>query len=147
MGDIMTMKRRFVFWTVAAACAAMIGVIVPAGSASAWDHDDEVQEGRPCYVRVRPKVVHRTIRRRILIRQGLYESEYKAPLYGEVISSSLHGRGDPDDADDYGSDGRMMLRPYRNISIYRPARYRWVTERVAVQPEGYVWRKVSRHCR
>jgi len=37
---------------------------------------------------------------------------------------------------------RVLLRPYKNIAIYHPARHVYTTERVAVQPEGHVWRKV-----
>jgi hypothetical protein len=37
---------------------------------------------------------------------------------------------------------RVLLRPYKNIAIYHPARHVYTTERVAIQPEGYVLRKV-----
>lgn len=37
---------------------------------------------------------------------------------------------------------RVLLRPYKNIAIYHRARHIYTTERVAIQPEGYVLRKV-----
>jgi hypothetical protein len=133
------------------ALGSAVFLCAAAGSASAWGYKDEPQDERPCYVKARPKIVHRTFRRRILIQQGSYESEYTQPLYGEVVSSSVFGRGDRQlegaVADDHGSGERVLLKPYRNIAIYHPARYRWITERLAIQPEGYVWRKVSRRCR
>jgi hypothetical protein len=39
---------------------------------------------------------------------------------------------------------RVLLKPYKNIAIYHPARHVYATERVAIQPEGYVWRKARR---
>jgi hypothetical protein len=42
------------------------------------------------------------------------------------------------------AERRILLRPYKNIAIYHPARHVYTTERVAIQPEGYVWRKASR---
>jgi hypothetical protein len=42
------------------------------------------------------------------------------------------------------AERRVLLRPYKNIAIYHPARHVYATERVAIQPEGYVLRKVGR---
>jgi len=39
---------------------------------------------------------------------------------------------------------RVLIRPYQNITHYHPARHVYTTERVAIQPEGYVWRKARR---
>jgi hypothetical protein len=39
---------------------------------------------------------------------------------------------------------RVLLKPYKNLAIYHPARHVYTTERVAIQPEGYVWRKARR---
>jgi hypothetical protein len=35
---------------------------------------------------------------------------------------------------------RILLKPYKNIAVYHKARRRYVKRRVAIQPEGYVWR-------
>jgi hypothetical protein len=143
--------HRFEAWAAGFVCAAVLGAFTWTGSAFAWGGEAESQEERPCYVKVKPKIVHRTFRRRILVQQGAYESVYKAPVYGEVVHSSIFGTGDREIegavVDDQASDDRALLRRYRNIAIYHPARYRWITERVTIQPEGYVWRRVSRHCR
>jgi hypothetical protein len=42
------------------------------------------------------------------------------------------------------SERRILLRPYRNIAVYHRARHVYATERVAIQPEGYVLRRVNR---
>lgn len=42
------------------------------------------------------------------------------------------------------SERRVLLRPYKNIAVYHPARHVYARERVAIQPEGYVWRKAGR---
>jgi hypothetical protein len=42
------------------------------------------------------------------------------------------------------SERRVLLKPYKNIAIYHPARHVYTTERVAIQPEGYVLRRARR---
>jgi hypothetical protein len=42
------------------------------------------------------------------------------------------------------SERRVLIRPYKNIAIYHPAKHIYTTERVSIQPEGYVWRKARR---
>lgn len=147
----MRKKRGLAAGAAAFVCLLAGSFLAASGDASAFGFDDEWEEARPCYVKVRPRIVHRTFRRRILIQQGAYESYYTPPRYGEVVHSSLFGYGDRQIegavADDHARSDRVLLRPYRNVSVYHPARYRWITERVAIQPEGYVWRRVSRHCR
>jgi hypothetical protein len=149
-GKMRWVLRRLKACWATVVCAAVLGAFAWTGSAFAWGGDDESQGERPCYVKMKPKIVHRTFRRRILVIQGSYESVYKAPVYGEVVHSSIFGTGDREIegavVDDPASDNRVLLRRYRNIAIYHPAQYRWITERVAIQPEGYVWRRVSRHC-
>jgi hypothetical protein len=39
---------------------------------------------------------------------------------------------------------RVLLKPYKNIATYHRARHIYTSERVAIQPEGYVWRKARR---
>lgn len=41
-------------------------------------------------------------------------------------------------------DRRVLLKPYKNIAIYHRAKHVHLTQRVAVQPEGYVWRKARK---
>lgn len=147
----MVRKQGYAAWATVLAIGAVLGVLASPGRALAWGDWGDSHEERPCYVKVKPKIVYRTFRRRILIQEGAYETVYKQPRYGEVVWSNKFGTGDRQVegavADDPASDNRVLLRPYRNISTYHPARYRWITERVAIQPEGYVWRRVSRHCR
>jgi hypothetical protein len=42
------------------------------------------------------------------------------------------------------AERRVLLRPYKNIAVYHPARHVYGTTRVAIQPEGYVWRRVRK---
>jgi hypothetical protein len=42
------------------------------------------------------------------------------------------------------TERRVLIRPYKNIATYHPARHVYTSERVAIQPEGYVWRKARR---
>lgn len=39
---------------------------------------------------------------------------------------------------------RVLLKPYKNIATYHRARHIFTSERVTIQPEGYVWRKARR---
>jgi hypothetical protein len=146
----MVWKQGFKTCSAFLAFGAVLSVFAVQGSALAWGDGGDLREGNPCYVKVKPKIIYRTFRRRILIREGSYETVYTPPLYGEVVRSSVFGTGDRGVegvmADDPASGARVLLKPYRNIAIYHPARYRWITERVAIQPEGYVWRRVSRCC-
>ncbi|MEJ2118623.1 MAG: hypothetical protein P8Y67_08410 [Alphaproteobacteria bacterium] len=67
-----------------------------------------------CKVRVPGKIVERT--KRVLVSRARY-----VPT-GEYVEK------------------RILLKPYKNISVYHRARHRYMTRRVAIQPEGYVWR-------
>jgi hypothetical protein len=71
-----------------------------------------------CKVRVPGKIVERT--KRVLVSRTRYVRT------GEYVKR------------------RILLKPYKNISVYDRARHRYVIRRVAIQPEGYVWRPLRR---
>jgi hypothetical protein len=84
---------------------------------------------RDCAVTERPPLVHRTFKRRIQLEQGVYEIVRTPSVYGWVVSSNTPAG--------YTSVGRrVLLKPYKNINVYHRARHLYVTERVAIEPEG-----------
>ncbi len=74
-----------------------------------------------CKVKLPPRTV--TVERKVLVSKGRRWAERTAPVYA-------------------WSEERVLLRPYKNIAIYTPSHVLITRERVAIQPEGYVWRKI-----
>jgi hypothetical protein len=109
------------------ALSALLGgalLAIPQGEAKAGEYCD-----RDCEVSQRPPVVHRTFQRRIQLEQGVYEIVRTPSVYGWVVSSNA--------PDGYTSVGRrVLLKPYKNITVYHRAKHLYVTERVAIEPEG-----------
>lgn len=78
-------------------------------------------------------VVHKTFKKRIQVEQGVYEIARRPSLYGWTVPVA----GDAKGAGWAGDEGsrRVLLKPYRNVAIYHPAKHIKETERVAIQPE------------
>lgn len=76
-----------------------------------------------CKVKLPPKVV--TFEKKVLVKRGRRWAERTAPVYA-------------------WEEDRVLLRPYKNIAIHTPPYVRRTRERAAIQPEGYVWRKIPR---
>jgi hypothetical protein len=76
-------------------------------------------------VRCKVKLPARTVTfdKQVLVKRGHRWAERTAPVYGYV-------------------EDRVLLRPYKNIAIHHPPYVRRYAQRAAVQPEGYVWRRV-----
>lgn len=103
----------------------------------AWEHRDAVYKT----VTVRQK-----LRSRIAWEKRWVDGRYvmcKVRVPGEIVerekrvlvsparmvrTSAYEGR-------------RILLRPYRNVSVYHRARYRHVSERLTIQPEAYTWQR------
>lgn len=71
-----------------------------------------------------PRVRHRTVRRHIVKRPGVYVIKRKRGLYGwrKVRVKTRSGRV-------VWRKRRVLLRPYRNYVEYHKPRQRWVRER------------------
>ena len=86
-----------------------------------------------------PRVRHRTVRRHIVKRPGVYVIKRKRGLYGwrKVRVKTRSGRV-------VWRKKRVLLRPYRNYVEYHKPRQRWVRERQRIveaappRPRG-VW--------
>jgi hypothetical protein len=75
-----------------------------------------------CKVRVPGGTVWTT--KRILVSGAHGSRQRAAPVYNYVQK-------------------RILLRPYKNIAIYHRARRHYVRERIAIQPESFIWQPVS----
>ena len=75
-----------------------------------------------CKVRVPGETVWTT--KRVLVSHGHRSRLRSAPVYNYAQK-------------------RILLRPYKNIAIYHRARRHYVRERIAIQPEGFMWQPVS----
>ena len=89
-----------------------------------------------CDSEVAPRIVHRTFKRRIQVEQGVYEVVRTPSLYGWTVPVPADAKGAYWAGDDTVSR-RVLLKPYRNISVYHRARHVYTSERVAIQPEPY----------
>lgn len=75
-----------------------------------------------CKVRIPGKTVWDT--RRVLVSGGHRSVVRATPVYEYVQK-------------------RILIHPYKNIAVYHRARHDYVRERIAIQPEGYVWQPIS----
>lgn len=71
-----------------------------------------------------PRVRHRTVRRHVVERPGIYVIKRKPGLYGwrKVKVRTPSGRV-------VWRKKRVLLRPYKNIAEYHKPKQRWVRER------------------
>jgi len=78
-----------------------------------------------------PRVHHRTVRRHIVERPGIYVIERRPGLYGwrKVRVKTRSGRI-------VWRKKRVLLRPYKNIARYHEARKRWMRERQTIVESG-----------
>ncbi len=76
---------------------------------------------------------HRTYLRRIEVERGVYEIARKPSRYGWVKTRvRINGRYK-------WRKKRVLLRPYKNIAIYRRPHHKYVWERVTIHPERDSW--------
>ena len=124
--------RRFPGALSALAGGALIALSaapVKAGGGDCWSE---------CY-EDHPPVVYKTFKKRIQVEQGVYEIVRTPSVYGWAVPidpktkqpiEGYHGR-------------RVLLKPYKNISVYHRAQHVYTKERVAIQPEpigtAYWW--------
>ena len=91
-----------------------------------------------CYAE-HPPVVYKTFKKRTQVEQGVYEVVRTPSVYGWAVpidprtKQPLHGY----------KPRRVLLEPYKNISVYHPAQHVYTKERVAIEVEpdgpGYWW--------
>jgi hypothetical protein len=87
-----------------------------------------------CDAETKPPIVHRTFKKRIQVEQGVYEIARTPSLYGWTVPVGSDAKGASWGGYSEGSR-RVLLKPYRNYSIYHRAKHVYTTERVAIQPE------------
>jgi hypothetical protein len=120
-------KFALVAVSVTAAVASMMGA--PAGAmASDWCFL-ACQDDAPL-----PPPVRRTIRSREVVEPDVYTIVRRPSVYGNITHVRQGGRWVPYAGDE--DDGRILLRPYKNIAVHTPPRVQHARERVIVQPEG-----------
>jgi hypothetical protein len=90
-----------------------------------------------CYEQAPAPVMHRTFLRRVTTDPGAYEIDREPSVYGLATRREL-----VDDGVEWRQK-RILLRPYKNIAIYHRARNHYVRERIAIQPESFIWQPVS----
>lgn len=70
----------------------------------------------------------------------------KVRVPGEVVERERRVKVHPAGYVQTGEWGekRILLKQYKNIAIYDRARHEYSTDRVVIQPEGHVWRRVRK---
>jgi hypothetical protein len=81
-----------------------------------------------CYAE-QPPVIYKTYKKRIQVEPGVYEVVRTPSVYGWAVPI------DPKTKQPIGEGRRVLLKPYKNISVYSRAQHIHTRERVAIQPE------------
>jgi len=100
----------------------VLGVGVPAQPAKAFG--DWLSRDSTCTEPRHPRVHHRTVRKRIVERPGIYRIERRPGVYGwrkvKVRTRSGHV---------VWRKKRILLKPYENVARYHKPKLRWVRKR------------------
>lgn len=100
----------------------VLGVGAPAQPAKAFG--DWLNRDSACAEPRHPRVHHRTVRKRIVERPGIYQIERRPGVYGwrkvKVRTRSGHV---------VWRKKRVLLKPYENVARYHKPKQRWVRER------------------
>jgi hypothetical protein len=151
------MRNISKIWKLAA--GAGLGLILQVGASAGGERGCYGN----CYEQVPAPVMHRTFLRRVTTDPGAYEIDREPSVYGlatrrelvddggewrerpakRILVSRAHGsrlRSAP--VYNYVQK-RILLRPYKNIAIYHRARRHYVRERIAIQPESFIWESAS----
>lgn len=90
--------------------------------AGGWTWQKQTVHGKEALCRVRLPSSYVTVEKRILISRGHRWAERKPSSIGYVHR-------------------RILLRPYKNIAHFQRPYIAFSRERLAIQPEGYRWRR------